>query len=220
MEPAQVAKLDRLAELIAGSPHNLVARGERAALRSTHVEDCVALARALDAETGSRWLDLGTGGGLPGLVLGVVRPDVRWTLVDATRKKVETVGDFAAELGLGNVRVAAGRAEVMARDERFRGAFDGVVARALARLAVTAELARGFLCPGGLLAVVKGSAWAAELAAAGDALRALRFSDAAVADIGDAVRPTWLVTMRARGEAPDAYPRRDGVPRARPLDRR
>lgn len=184
------------------------------------MEECLALARVLDAEAGSRWLDLGTGGGLPGLVLGVVRPDVRWTLVDATRKKVETVGAFAAELGLDNVRVAAGRAETMARDEGFRAAFDGVVARALARLAVAAELARGFLRPGGLLAVVKGSAWRAELAGAGDALRALRFSDAAVTDIGDAVRPTWLVTMRAQGETPRAYPRRDGVPRARPLDRR
>lgn len=220
MGTAEAAKLDRLAELIADSPHNLVARGERVSLRSTHVQECLALAHVLEAEAGSRWLDLGTGGGLPGLVLGIVRPDVRWTLVDATRKKVETVRSFAGELGLDNVRVAAGRAEALARDECFRAAFDGVVTRALARLAVAAELARGFLRPGGVFAVVKGPAWRAELEAAGDALRVLRFSRADVTDIGDAVRPAWLVTMRARGEAPHAYPRRDGVPRARPLDRR
>lgn len=220
MGAAEAARLDRLAELIAGSPHNLVARADRAVVRSTHIEEGVALAGLLDAEPASRWLDLGTGGGLPGLVLAVVRPEVRWTLLDATRKKVAAVAAFAAELGLDNVHVVAGRAETMAREEHFRGAFDGVVTRALAPLAVAAELARGFLRPGGLLAVVKGPAWRAEVAAAGHALRLLRLDAPAAADIGDAARPAWLVTMRALGEAPRAYPRRDGVPRSRPLDRR
>lgn len=205
----------RLAELIAAAPHNLVARGERAEIYDRHVLEGVALAGLL-APTG-RWMDLGTGGGLPGLVLALCHPDVEWTLVDATAKKVEAVRGFARALELTNVYAVHGRAETLAHDPRFRGTYDGLVARAVAPLPTLVELSRGFLGDTGALVAVKGPGWAAELAAAEPALRRLAVQVESTVRLESEARASWVVTMRAQGPPPDGFPRRDGVPKADPL---
>ena len=215
LDPGAETTLRRLAGLIARSPHNLVSARERAAVFERHVAEAVAVAGALDPSPapGSRWMDLGTGGGLPGLVFAVLWPDVHWTLLDATAKKVEAVTGFAAELGLVNTRVVHGRAQELGHQSGWRGAFDGVAARAVAPLDVLVELARGFLRPGAVLAAVKGPAYAAELAAASPALRVLAYGRAQVVAVEGTARPTWLVTIPAVGPPPAAYPRRRGQPR-------
>lgn len=218
MEPdSQDARLERLAFLLAHSEHNLIASGERTLVRERHIDESVAILPGLPVRAGSRWLDLGTGGGLPGLVLAILRPDVEWTLVDATAKKVRAVEGFGDDLGLSNVEVAHGRAETLARLPTFRESFDGVVSRAVARLVVVAELSRGFLRPGGIAAAVKGPRWNEELEEARRGLDELHFTDIHSEAVRDTVRPTWLVTMRADGPAPRRFPRRDGIPLARPL---
>ncbi|MDP8971126.1 MAG: class I SAM-dependent methyltransferase [Actinomycetota bacterium] len=179
----------------------------------------MAIEPLLGARPGSRWLDLGTGGGLPGLALAVIRPDVTWTLVDATAKKIESVRAFAAELGLENVTALAGRAETLAHRPELRGRYGGVVSRAVAPLGVLAELARGFLVDQGVLLAVKGPRWSAELRDARAALEILGFVEPQAVEVPTTERPTWLVTMRAQGPVPPGFPRRDGVPRAKPLGR-
>lgn len=208
---------DRLADLIASAPHNLVSRRERATVRDVHVPECLAVGQLLDPAPGDRWMDLGTGGGLPGLVLAVAWPEVEWTLIDATAKKVELVRGFARTLGLHNVRALAGRAEVLARREALRGCYDGVVSRALARLVVAAELSRGFVRPGATVAAVKGPRWREELDQARPVLADLRLRYVSTTPLPTAARATCLVTMRADGPPPAAFPRRDGVPRSQPL---
>lgn len=213
----QEAQLDLLARRIAESPHNLVARGERPAVRERHVAECVALAPALQLRAGQSWIDVGTGGGLPGLVLAVLTPEVRWTLLDATRKKIEAVRAFADELGLDNVSPVAGRAESVAHDPAYRERFDGAISRALAPLPTVLELCRGFVRAGGAVAAVKGPRWEEELAASQAAAEALNLAFLHSRGIGSAARPTWLVTMRALDPTPAAYPRREGRPRSHPL---
>lgn len=210
-------QLTRLAQLIAESPHNLVSRGDRPRVATAHVPEAVAIADLLGAQDGARWMDLGTGGGLPGLALAVVRPDVRWTLLDATAKKARAVAEFAEQLGLENVAVACARAEDAGRDPAHRGRYDGVVARAVAPLQVLTELARGFVGHGGLLAAVKGPAWETELADAAHAMRVLGWELVDTPRVTSAVRPTWLVRMTATGEPPKGFPRTTGVPRSAPL---
>ena len=224
------ALLDRLATLIATSPHNLVSRGERERIASVHLPECLAVARALPLAAGQRWMDLGTGGGLPGLVCAIVHPQVHWVLVDATAKKARAVAAFAEELGLERVHVVAARAEVLARDPDHREGYDGVVARAVAGLPALAELARGFLRHDRPLIAIKGSGWREEVEAAGGALRQLRYARPEVTELlaapegtdssdvpGSAARPVVLVSIRAVGSAPPRYPRPDGVPQSRPL---
>jgi 16S rRNA (guanine527-N7)-methyltransferase len=213
----QEAQLAALARLIAESPHNLVSRADRARIGTHHIRESVGVLEQLAATPGQRWMDLGTGGGLPGLVLAIRRPDVHWTLLDATHKKVVAVAEFADRLGLDNVATACGRAEVLAHDAAYRGAFDGVVARALAPLPVLIELARGFLRDNGDLAAVKGPSWEEELAAAQPALALLRLEQLGATRVDSAARPTWVVSMRAVGPPPPFFPRGDGVPRREPL---
>lgn len=216
---AQEADLRHLAELIGAAPVNLVARSERATLFERHVKEAVALSPALPLTPGSRWLDLGTGGGLPGLPLAICHPSVAWVLLDATSKKMALVAQFAQELGLLNVDTVCARAEDAARNPALRGAFYGVVSRAVAQLPTLAELCRGFLGDGGCMAAVKGPAWQDELAAAQPALRALRLRFETAEAVAGAARPTWIVKMRAEGPPPQPYPRRDGLPRRQPLGR-
>lgn len=171
----------------------------------------------LPLAAGQRWLDLGTGGGLPGLVLALQGPGVAWTLVDSVRKKTDAVQEFVRVLGLTNVRVVRGRAETLARDPAHRGSYDGVVSRAVAPLPTLLELSRGFVREGGMVAAIKGPRVEAELAAAEPALRQLRLDDVHRHPIPSAARPTLLVTMRAVGRPPPDFPRGDGVPRSTPL---
>lgn len=213
----QTAQLDRLAELIAASPHNLVSRGERPAVRQRHVAECAALGPLLPASTGQSWIDVGTGGGLPGLVLAVLQPHIRWTLLDARGKKAAAVRAFAEELTLANVQVVAARAETLAHDPAYREQFDGAVSRALAALPILIELCRGFVPTGRVIAAVKGSRWEEEVSASAHARRVLRVGEVRAVVVPATVRPTWLLTMKASGPTPAAYPRREGRPRSQPL---
>jgi 16S rRNA (guanine527-N7)-methyltransferase len=216
ISPGDSAILQRFAALLRNSPHNLVAANDHSAIYDLHVLESWAVADAMLCA--GRWLDLGTGGGLPGLVAAVRHRDVEWVLVDATRKKLAAVDSFVAVLGLDNVRTVHGRAEELAHGS-LRGACDGVLARAVAPLPTLIELARGFLAPGGCLAAVKGPAWRSELSDASSGLRELGFESVSTAAVPDTVRPTWLVTMRVAGLPPAGYPRRNGLPQRAPLGR-
>jgi 16S rRNA (guanine527-N7)-methyltransferase len=216
-EPALEDRLRLLAHRIATSPHNLVSRGDRQDVLGRHVRECVALGGALGIRSGHEWVDVGTGGGLPGLVLALVRPNSRWVLIDATRKKIEEVRSFAVELGLDNVEAVAGRAETLAHDPGFRERFDGAATRALGPLPVVMELCRGFVKPGGTIAAVRGSEQPGEMESARLAAQALRAGTIHSREVPSSARATRVVTMRADGPAPSHFPRRDGIPRSKPL---
>jgi 16S rRNA (guanine527-N7)-methyltransferase len=205
-----------LAGLLQASPHNLLSRRERDAA-AVHVAESEALAPYLPLRDGARWLDLGTGGGLPGLVLAWVAPTVSWTLLDSTTKKTRAVTRFVASLNLDNVAVVNARAEDAAHEQGHRGRYDGVVSRAVAPLPVLAEYARGFLRPGGVLAAVKGPHWQAELDDIARALPTLRLAFVSTAGVTSAARPTVVVILRAEGPPPPGFPRRAGLPRRQPL---
>lgn len=203
---------ERLAALIAGSPHGLVSRGERGRLMARHLPEAHELGRWL-GEVEGRWMDLGTGGGLPGLVLARERGSAMWVLVEARRKKAEEVRRFAEELAI-ECDVEVGRSEELAREEKHREGFEGVVARAVAPLRVLVELARGFLIPEGRLVAVKGKGAWGEVKAASAALERTRMRVERVEPLG--VGETVVVEAVAKGSAPEDVPRRAGVPQRRP----
>jgi 16S rRNA (guanine527-N7)-methyltransferase len=160
-DPATSERLERFAELVRASEHNLVSRRARDELLTRHVPECVRLAEVLPRGE-QRVLDIGSGGGFPGLVLAIVRADLDVHLLDATAKKTSFLEAAARELGI-EVRVHTGRAEDLVRDEGLAGAFDVVTARAVAPLGQLVAWALPFLRTGGLLYAVKGERWAEEL---------------------------------------------------------
>lgn len=146
-----------------------------------------------------------------------MEPTARWVLLDARTKKVAAVAGFVEALGLENVEPVTGRAENLARDPHRREGFDGVISRAVGPLPTVTELSRGFLRDGGRIVAVRGPQVEADLAALGPALPHLGVGEVGHQRISGTTRETWLVTMRAVGRAPQAMPRPDGTPAARPL---
>ncbi|MEE8600138.1 16S rRNA (guanine(527)-N(7))-methyltransferase RsmG [Euzebya tangerina] len=214
--------MDLLGQLISESPHNLVSARDRGLLQSIHLPECRAVIELIRTGDGQHWIDLGTGGGLPGLVGAILRPHVGWTLIDARRKKVDAVNEFIDILGLENARAVAGRAEELARDEAYRGLYDGVVSRALARLDIVAELSRGFLRPRGRLEAVKGASVEQERGYFQRCSGRLRMKEVATTDVpvsgaASADRGTVVVSIVASGGPPRGIPRRNGLPQSAPL---
>lgn len=156
-------------------------------------------------------LDLGSGGGVPGLPLMLLWPTSRWVLLDGSVRRAEFLRSALARLELserGEVR--AERAEVAGRSP-LRGVFDLVVARGFGSPAVTAECASPFLAPGGQLIVAEPPGGAPERWDAG-ALRQLGMT------LGPAFQsPTAFQVLKQERPCPDRYPRRVGVPSKRPI---
>jgi 16S rRNA (guanine527-N7)-methyltransferase len=156
-------------------------------------------------------VDLGTGGGVPGLPLASWRTDLSWVLVDAMAKRIAFVRAAVAELGL-EVEVVEGRAEELAGDARWVASADVVVARSLAAPAVAAEYAAPLLRVGGTAVIAEppgGSPdrWPTE----GLALLGMRRGHVLFA-------PTATLQVLEQAEAcPPRFPRRVGVAAKRPL---
>ncbi|HUU97161.1 MAG TPA: 16S rRNA (guanine(527)-N(7))-methyltransferase RsmG [Phycisphaerae bacterium] len=128
---------------------NLLSPRAAAEIWPAHVCDSLALLPLVRPSQPARLLDLGTGGGLPGVPLACADALLHVTLLDATRKKVEAVRRICSELGFENVATIWGRAETLAHDPTYRESFDLVTARALAPLPALLEYAAGFVRPGG-----------------------------------------------------------------------
>jgi 16S rRNA (guanine527-N7)-methyltransferase len=176
LDAAAFARLgDYLARLLAMNEQmNLTAIHDPAEAWDKHVLDALTLVPLLvDNGPGSRLVDVGSGGGVPGIPIAIARTDLQVTLVEATQKKAAFLSAVAEAVGLANVSVLPERAERLAIGE-LRGAFDVVTARAVGRLAVlvpvTAPLAKGT----GRLLFVKGQRAAEELAEATGVLNAER----------------------------------------------
>ncbi len=108
---------------------NLVSRPDMDHFTERHILHALALAKVVTFPSGSTVLDVGTGGGLPGLPLAIAFPEVRFHLVDSIGKKIRAAQYLAGALGLHNVVAEQARAE------ELRGKYDFVVSRAVARLA-------------------------------------------------------------------------------------
>jgi 16S rRNA (guanine527-N7)-methyltransferase len=180
--------------------------------------ESLELWRVARERTAARTLvDIGSGGGFPGLVIACVEPDLRVTLVEPLRKRARLLEEFAAGLGLLNVSVLAERAEDAGRGPLHEDA--GVVtARAVAELRELLEYAAPFAEVGGLLALPKGSRVREELDASANAQTELACQF--VAQV--AMRPEIsgnlsVVLLRKSGQLDGRYPRRAGVPGRRPL---
>jgi 16S rRNA (guanine527-N7)-methyltransferase len=159
-------------------------------------------------------IDVGTGGGLPGIPLALAVPELRMTLLEATGRKCEFLQQCVADLGLTDrCPVVNLRAEVAGHRPELRERFDLCVSRAVARLPILLEYCIAFPKPGGHIVLIKGEQAQAEIDESKKALHSLH------AQVVESVRtPTGTIVAveKLRG-APKMYPRGDGEPKRRPL---
>jgi 16S rRNA (guanine527-N7)-methyltransferase len=179
-----------------------------------HVEHGRALLGGLPDR--GRVLDLGSGGGLPGLVVATARPEVELILLEARQRACRFLREAVVELGLTGVVVVEARAEEGARRADLREVFDAVVARSFGPPAVTAECAVGFLRPGGRLLVSEPPG--EELGP----VASCRWPREGLDDLGlgapvsgGSPAGSFVVMEKLRGD--DRWPRRVGIPAKRPL---
>jgi len=142
---------------------NLTAITDPTEIQVKHIEDSLSLLPHLgEAKT---VLDLGAGGGFPGIPLAIERPEIEFTLVEATRKKVSFLQTAAVQLGLKNVQAICGRAEDVQLQKQL-GVFDTVTSRATWELKDFLEIAASYCTKKSTIIAMKSSKWQQELEAA------------------------------------------------------
>jgi 16S rRNA (guanine(527)-N(7))-methyltransferase RsmG len=202
------SKLSQLAQMISGWPGLVSGPAEEL------VEDSLVLLEHLGEAT--RVVDVGSGGGLPGLALKIARTDLKVTLIEADQNKAAFLVQACAKLGLPDVEIIAKRAEEAGHEPRLRESFDLAVARALAPTPVLVELCLPLVRVGGRLLAQKTDK--EEAAAAERAIGLLGGSLEAIVPAPSTARRSGTVMIVAKVRpTPSAYPRRPGVPARKPL---
>lgn len=215
LDPAELARLDEFLHLLlrANEQFNLTAIRDEDEAWTRHILDSLTLLPLLAEAEVRTAVDVGAGGGLPGIPLAVCLPDVQFTLIETTGKKAHFLENATKQLSLDNVTVVNDRAETLGQDRRYRELFDAVLARAVGPLNVLTELTIPLARVGGLIFAIKGQRADEELAAAKQALYKLH------AHHTDTIAtPTGRIVMIQKvRKTPREYPRRPGEPKRSPL---
>jgi 16S rRNA (guanine527-N7)-methyltransferase len=205
LAPAELDRLALLVELVSSTPVGVTAIRDPAEAAARHVLGALAGLPAVDAAPAGALADVGSGGGLPGLVLAVVRPAREAHLIEATARKAAFIAEAAAQIGVA-VHVHAARSEDVGRGE-LRDACACVVARALAPPPVALELCLPLCMPGGRVVL-----WSREPAG-----EELAFAAAALAGEVLVSECAGVLVVGKRAATPERFPRRPGMAAKRPL---
>lgn len=164
-------------------------------------------------------LDVGTGGGFPGIPLAIFFPEKKFVLLDSLQKRLKIVRQMADDIGLKNIEVVHGRAEDLARMPKYRERFDLCVSRAVANLSTLSELCLPFVKIGGTFISYKGPNCNEEVSDALNAIQAL----GGRLDHVDMPRPEFYLTdhtmiyIKKERKTPATYPRKAGTPGKEPI---
>lgn len=175
-----------------GEPRGLIGPRELERIWSRHLLNCAVLSPLLPA--GATVADVGSGAGLPGLVLAMLRPDCGFVLIEPMQRRSQWLSEQLLALGLRNAQVEQARAE----DSMHRGRMDVVTARAVSALRTLLPVVSPLAKPGGELLLLKGAAVHDELAAAQRQLRAARLSQVEVLQLRPAADIEATYVFRAR----------------------
>jgi len=178
-----------------------------------NILDSLAIKGRPEIENAKEILDMGTGGGFPGLPLAIAYPDKNFTLLDTVGKKLKVIDDVAARLGIKNVTTVHTRAE----DYVSRETFDLVVSRAVANMSTLSEYCLPFVKLGGYFVAYKTKDAMEEIRAAENAIKLLGGGDIIIEDNGDGSNEHIFVIVKKIAKTPSKYPRKAGTPSKQPL---
>jgi 16S rRNA (guanine527-N7)-methyltransferase len=212
-EPALGTLLEMLAE-----PRAPVSASSVRRARQVHIADSLSGLELEPLQSAERMADLGSGAGLPGLVLAACLPDSRVDLIESTSRKCEFVGRAIERMGLANATVVCERSEAWAAGGGHE-AYDAVTARAVGALPAVAELASPLLRDGGVLAAWRGARSKEEEAelARGAPRLAMEAVEVRPVEPYPGSRDRHIHLLRKNGPTPNGLPRRPGMAAKRPF---
>ena len=190
--PAQLAQYGRML-LEKNQVMNLTAIREPEGVTRLHFLDCATLLKYCDFQ-GKTLIDVGTGAGFPGMVLKILVPSLKVTLLDSLSKRLDWLTEVCEDLdGVDSITTIHGRAEEFALEKGFRDSFDFAAARAVANLRVLCELCLPFVKVGGHFLAMKSTGSNQELA---DAAHAVKLLGGKVVQVEDYPIPGTEITHR------------------------
>lgn len=159
---------------------NLISRRDEDNIWQRHILGSIAFLFKFSLEKDTRLIDVGTGGGLPGIPIAILFPDIKVTLLDSIKKKYNAVCKIVFQLGLSNVEIVHGRAEVVSKNVNFEQSYDYVIARAVAPIddlikwckpflkvtsknIIRSEMVSKYTIPKGSIVLLKGGELEAEI---------------------------------------------------------
>jgi len=222
LDASQLRRFGEYADLLAGYElANVIGTRDWPRIVLEHLVDSLSCLAATDAKWDGSLVDVGTGGGLPGVPLGIACPDLRVMLLEATEKKVRFLEYVKTKLELGNLTVLHDRAEAAGRESRYRAAFELATARALAALPVVLEYCAPLVRPGGKVLALKGQLQEGELSRGVAAARELgaELSETIVLNYRPQLpqKERQLIVFDKVSVTPARFPRRTGLAKKRPL---
>jgi 16S rRNA (guanine527-N7)-methyltransferase len=218
LDGEQIRQLAVLGELLLGSQVNVTAIREPRLIERLHFLDSLSLLDLPEVADSAAVVDIGSGAGLPALVLAIARRTLAVTAVESVHKKCEFMQRAISVLGIENVTVVCSRAEDFGR-WAGRGRSDIAVSRALAALPVVAELSFPLLREGGRMVALKGAISDQERIQGERALGILGGSGLKSVRLHPfpGAENHWAYISQKARATPERYPRRAGVPNKRPL---
>lgn len=192
---------------------NLTAIDEDEEIIKKHFIDSMKVCKFDKVSLFGKILDVGTGGGFPGIPLKIINPNSKITLLDSLNKRIKFLNEVIKELNLKDIDAIHGRAEDFATQAEYREQFDGVVSRAVANMAVLSEFCLPYVKVGGYFVALKGPSIDQELDEAKKAISILGGKIEKVIDVtveGSDLKHNLVVVKKVKS-TPKKYPRKAGM---------
>lgn len=198
---------------------NLTAITEYKDVVIKHFADSISIIKAVNMSEVTNIIDIGTGAGFPGMVLKIVFPDVKITLLDSLNKRVNFLNEVITELQLKDINAIHGRAEDYAHNDTYREKYDLCVSRAVANLSTLSEYCIPYVKVGGKFVSYKAGECEEEI---NNAKKAVNMLGGKIEDTVDFILPetdisrTFVIIDKLRNTSVK-YPRKSGLPSKEPL---
>lgn len=198
---------------------NLTSITEEEEVNYKHFLDSLLPMKKIEFKENAKVIDIGTGGGFPGLPMKFYRDDLDITLLDSLNKRIKFLKDTIYKIELSNIEAIHGRAEELGRQKQYREVYDYAISRAVSRLNTLVEYSLPFVKVGGYFISMKGPSGKEEAEEAKNAIKLLggEISDIIEYQLDYEDSDRTLVVIKKISPTPKKYPRGGGKPKNKPL---